>query len=73
MSEKEFLATVESVLEWPAGSLQFDTLLVDTGWDSLAVIGLIAEFDRRGLPELAADAISSARTVRDLFQSIFVL
>lgn len=73
MSEAEFLSTVELVLELPSGSLELDTPLDDAGWDSLAVIGLIAELDRRGGPELLGDAIAPARSVRDLYQSIFGL
>lgn len=71
MTEAEFLSMVEIVLELQSGSLELDVRLDDVGWDSLAVIGLIAELDRQGGPELLGDAIASATSVRDLYQSIF--
>lgn len=69
MEEGEFLGLVEFVSENLPGSLSFDSSLESFGWDSLGVIGLIAEVDLRFGISLDTDSLGDARTVGDLYQA----
>lgn len=71
MTSQEFVSLVESVSESPSGSLRLSSKLEEFGWDSLAVIGLISELDRRGGTSVAADSIADAATVNDLYTAAF--
>jgi acyl carrier protein len=69
MTEKEFLEVVEVVSESSSGSLTLDSVLSDFGWDSLGVIGLISEIDRRFGITMEADSLAEALTVEDLYKA----
>lgn len=70
MDRPEFVRLVEVVAECELGSLAFNSNLKDFGWDSLAVILLIAELDRVGGFPVDVDSLAQATTIQDVFDSV---
>ena len=67
MNHTEFLNVMEGILELDEGTLDGTELLNDLeGWDSLAVVGFIAEMDSELDVTLNPNSISNANSVADL-------
>lgn len=70
MDRLEFVRLVEVVAECELGSLAFNSNLEDFGWDSLAVISLIAELDRVGGFPVDVDSLAQATTIQNVFDAV---
>ena len=70
MNSEDFVVLLEDVLEIEAGSLTLDSPL-DGTLDSLAILGLLAALDNRGITSVTADSLSSALTVGELYVRVF--
>jgi len=67
MTQQDFLAQIEELIEAPAGSLRGpEPLSGFDRWDSLALVGFIAMVDERVGITLSAQKIVDAKTVNDL-------
>jgi len=67
MTKREFLSLFEEILEAPTGTLNGNELLPGMqGWDSLAVVSLIAVVDERLGITLSPKDIAKAASVADL-------
>ena len=67
MTKTEFLALMEDLIEVDPGTLaRVESLGELEGWDSLAVISMIAMVDEHFGVELAGERIAQCRTVGDL-------
>jgi len=67
MTQAEFLAALEEMLELDAGSLTPDASLDSLdAWDSLAVISFIALVDEHFDRVVAGEDLAKAKTVGDL-------
>jgi acyl carrier protein len=67
MTKREFLSLFEEILEAAPGSLKGDEVLPGMeGWDSLAVVSLIAMVDEQFDVTLSPKEIAKAGTVADL-------
>lgn len=67
MTKREFLSLFEEILEAAPGSLKGDEVLPGMkGWDSLAVVSLIAMVDEQLGITLSPKDIARAGTVADL-------
>ena len=67
MTKREFLSLFEEILEAEPGSLRGDEVLPGReGWDSLAVVSLIAMVDEQFGMTLAPKEIARAGSVADI-------
>jgi len=67
MTKREFLSLFEEILEAAPGTLKGDDLLPGMeGWDSLAVVSLIAMVDEQFGITLSPKDIAKAGSVADL-------
>ena len=67
MTLSEFYKLIDEVIEAPAGTIQGGEILESlSGWDSLAVLALIAAVDERCEIALPAKLIANCKTVDDL-------
>ena len=67
MTKQEFLSLFEEILEAAPGTLKGDEPLPGMeGWDSLAVVSLIAMVDEQAGLTLSPKEIAKAATVADL-------
>jgi acyl carrier protein len=67
MTKREFLSLFEEILEAAPGTLTGDEILPGMeGWDSLAVVSLIAMVDEQVGITLSPKDIAKAGTVADL-------
>lgn len=66
LNEEELLKIVAEILEVPDSNFSGDSLLMDMGWDSLAVLEFIAVIDRRFGCKVVGEALLQATHVRDL-------
>ncbi len=67
MTVAEFIAEMEKIVELDPGSIGIDQPLKDVpGWDSVAMIGVIALVDEKMGRELSAPSLVSCKTVNDL-------
>ena len=67
MTKKQFLALVEDIVQESPGTLQGPEALDSlAGWDSLAVVSLIAMVDEQLGMTFQPKAIAGCRTVDDL-------
>ena len=67
MTKQQFLALFEEILEAAPGTLKGDEPLPGMeGWDSLAVVSLIAMVDEQAGLTLSPKEIAKAATVADL-------
>ena len=67
MTKREFLSLFEEILEAEPGSLAGDEVLPGReGWDSLAVVSLIAMVDEQFDVTLAPKEIARAGSVADI-------
>lgn len=67
MTEQLFLKELERLIEAPEGSLQCDQPLEGlAGWDSLAVLGVIAIADERFGRRVKPAELGNCRTVGDV-------
>ncbi len=72
MDPKEFLSSLDEMLELPAGTLTGDEQIADLdGWNSMAMIGFIALAANNGA-NVAPRQIAAARTVADLMKLALV-
>jgi acyl carrier protein len=66
MTQAEFLASMDELLELPAGTLTGSEKLEDLeAWDSMAMVGFIALADSNGA-KVAARQVAGCDTVADL-------
>lgn len=62
-----FFHLIENVVECPPGTVKSGLALADLpGWDSLAVLGLIAALDRELGVRVQTPALAACKTVDDL-------
>jgi acyl carrier protein len=67
MTENEKLRLLEEMLEEDEGTLEMDMLLSDvSGWDSIAVISLIALLDSKFGKSISSQEIKSLKKVKDI-------
>jgi acyl carrier protein len=67
MTRGEFLRTLESELELPAGSLKENQTLSEVdGWDSMSSLVFIAMADEKLGTTVSGEHIAKSRTVGDL-------
>jgi acyl carrier protein len=67
MTKQEFLTELEDVLEADAGSITGNEALTDLeGWDSLAVMAIIAMANEKFDVILSASKLAKAKNVGDL-------
>lgn len=67
MQQADFLRLIENVVECGPGKVSADMALTDVpGWDSLAVVGLIAALDRQLGVRVQASALAQCKSVQDL-------
>ena len=67
MTKREFLSELEEILEADPGALEGDERLTDLkGWDSLAVVSLIAMVDERLDTTLSPREIAKAGSIADI-------
>ena len=67
MTKHEFLSELEEILETSPGALEGDEQLADLkGWDSLAVVSLIAMVDERLGTTLSPREIAKAGSIADI-------
>jgi len=67
MTQRDFLAQIEELVEAPPGSLKGPEPLSGLErWDSLAVVGFIAMVDEKLELTLSAKKIAAAKTVNEL-------
>lgn len=67
MTKKDFLRELESLLELDVDTLAVGQRLEDVGgWDSLAVVSLMAFVDEKFSIALSADRINACKTVGDI-------
>lgn len=71
MKKSDFFCLVEALAELEPGSAQLHSKLVDIGWDSLCVIGLISDLDRMGINATNTETINGAETIDDLYEAVF--
>ncbi|MFB3778606.1 MAG: acyl carrier protein [Bryobacteraceae bacterium] len=69
MTRKEFLESVDELMELPAGTLKGDEKLEDLeNWNSLAMVGFIGLVDERCDVRLSPRQFLNCSTVNDLLQ-----
>lgn len=67
MTKADFLAQLDEILEYDAGTLTGDEVVKDLdGWDSLATLSFIAMVDEQLNLQLSGAQIAKAETVNDL-------
>jgi acyl carrier protein len=67
MTKREFLSELEEILETDPGALKGDERLTDLkGWNSLAVVSLIAMVDERLDTTLSPREIAKAGSIADI-------
>jgi acyl carrier protein len=67
MTRTEFLELIDEMIEAEPGTVRTDQSLDDLeGWDSLAMVGLLAAVHERLGITLSAERLSEASSVRDL-------
>lgn len=67
MTKADFLAQLDEILEYDAGTLKGDEVVKDLeGWDSLATLSFIAMVDEQLNAQLSGAQIGKAVTVNDL-------
>ncbi|MDA8139142.1 MAG: acyl carrier protein [Desulfobacteraceae bacterium] len=67
MHKSEFLMLLDEIIEAAPGTIQETDLLSDVdGWDSMAVMGLIAVVDETFGIMLVPEKIAASKTVRDI-------
>jgi acyl carrier protein len=67
MDKSEFLMLLDEIIEAAPGTLKETDLLADVdGWDSLAVMGLIAVVDETFGITLVPEKIAGSKTVADI-------
>jgi acyl carrier protein len=67
MNKHEFLLLVDDIVEAEQGTIaETDVLQELEGWDSMAVMGLIAAVDEKFGVTLAPEKIAASRTVADI-------
>ena len=69
MDERSFLSAIEAAAQKDSGTVHLEDALDDIGWDSLAVILLIAELDSAGV-NIEADVLTNLSTVHEVFVAI---
>ncbi|MBF4575747.1 acyl carrier protein [Frondihabitans sp. VKM Ac-2883] len=66
MSDFEFLALCEYILDAAPQTLSLDDQLVDIGWDSLSAVEFIAHVDDRTHIVVDASALADSTTLNDV-------
>ncbi len=67
MTKAEFYSELEGLLELKAGTIQGTETLRDLpGWDSMAVLSVIAMADEKLGEVIAPNALAECKTVNDL-------
>jgi acyl carrier protein len=72
MDVVQFLLLVENSVEATPGSISLEHGLDEIGWDSIAHLSLIAEVDRVGGLAIDSGSSGNARTVSELYLSVFL-
>lgn len=67
MNEAELVELVAKVAETDKSGLTMDTELADLGWDSLSTLTFLAKAEQLLGQTVDANLLSSAKTVRDVF------
>jgi acyl carrier protein len=68
MTREEFLASLDDLVELPAGTLKGPEKLEEVeGWNSMAMIGFIALADQNGV-KVAPRQIAASNTIDELLQ-----
>ena len=68
MTQSEFLAQVDDVLELPGGTVKLDDKLEQHGWSSLSRIAFIAMIDEQFGAEVTGRELAKCSKVEDLFR-----
>jgi acyl carrier protein len=70
MTQTEFLAHVDDVLELESGTVQLDDDLESHGWSSLSRVSFIAMVDEEFGLEVSGRDLAQSVKVRDLLQFV---
>ena len=71
MTRSEFYATIDDILELPAGTITGKETLTDVpNWDSLAVVNYIATCNGLFGVMLKGDRVKESKTIEDLIALI---
>ncbi len=69
IQKEEFIALIEEIIESDSGTIGEEAPLESLeGWDSVAVISLIAIVDERFMVTLSPKKIADAKTISDLMR-----
>lgn len=66
MNKAEFINLIEDIMEEDSGTFKGPEMLADFGWDSIAVMSLIAKVDESLNMTLGPAKIAECKTVDDL-------
>jgi acyl carrier protein len=66
--ENQLLEIVAEILEVETDEISLETKLDEENWDSLAVVSFIAEADSEFNTILSPKSVSSAKSVKELFE-----
>jgi acyl carrier protein len=70
MTQSEFLAQVDEVLELQSGTVKLDDDLEEHGWSSLSRISFIAMLDEQFGIAVTGQQLANCAKVRDLMQFV---
>jgi acyl carrier protein len=70
MNEETLLALVAEISSRDIDNLSMETELLDLQWDSLSTLTFLAKVDQLHGLAVDADRLSSAKTVREVFELV---